>query len=79
MKHPFEYLSETSHPRLYAVFFVLTAALAGLLTWTGKPFASRVGEDGIGYDIIDFEFMFTSERAQAILDAWGDEGVRAAM
>ena len=31
MKHPFEYLSETSHRRLYAVFFVLTAALAGLL------------------------------------------------
>jgi hypothetical protein len=35
-------------------------------------------QDAGGYGIIDFELAFTSDRAQEILTAWGDEGRDAA-
>jgi hypothetical protein len=78
MLHPFEKVT----PRMFRVrlvgFASATLLLGLVMMLLAREFESRTDAHGRAYGILSFEFAATQARAHAILETWGEQGVRAA-
>lgn len=77
MRHPFESLSPTTQRNAYWTAMLLTFVIAGVLQSMAAPYCQSVPGEIARYNIIQFEFAGTPEKAQAIMDSWGPEGCAA--
>lgn len=74
MNHPFTLLAELQLRRLFYIFLAVSFALLLILNSFGMPLTTPQAPAGI----VSFEFSWTIENAQKILDSWGESGkVRA--
>jgi hypothetical protein len=74
MKHPFENLSPHTQRTTYWVSLAATFILIGVLQSMAAPYCDSLPGEPLKYNIIQYEFAGTVEKAQEIVDSWGAEG-----
>lgn len=78
MKHPFEHLSPKAQRNGYWLALAATLVIAFLLQSLSAPYCTAAPGETARYNIVHFEFAGKPEKAQTIVDSWGEAG-RAAL
>lgn len=70
LRHPYEWISETSRKKVFLVLLVLTIIVMVGEQVTGGPLKTAAAPAGI----VSFELAGTINQAHIILDSWGTHG-----